>query len=360
MEIKVILNIFSNKTIHKMKLPRIKTAYSEIHNLLFKSYLPNIIHVAIETGIFEQLAKESMSCKKLSEELEINERITEALLDVLIAIGYLEQKQYSYTITELAKEYLTQSSEVNQIGAITEFVSTEGPFANLKQVLRGIVPEFNQDAWSTEESIKGIEQGAKDGSLQNVLSFVKNLPEFKKAKKMCDFAGNSGYYSYAFLSENPNLHSCVYDLVEVCDIATAIKKGEKDYHRISYHPFDLSKNDNFGSGYDFFFSSHFLYKYDSSEKLIGLLKKINKSMKMGGLFVSNHLNGKVNGDDYLTFCIVELMTRSMGFPTHCLQEDFLKDALAKAGFEFRNQKEPDYRLAYPCLILSAVKVCEID
>lgn len=348
------------KNSNKMKLPETKTAYSEIHNLMYKSYLPNIIYAAIETGIFEQLAMEPMSCEKLSDVLETNERLTESLLDVLIAIGYLERKQSLYTLTDLAKEYLIQQSEVNQIGAIKEFVSKEGPFANLRQALKGVVPEFNQDAWSTEESIRGIEQGAKAGSLQNVLDFVKDLPEFKEAKKMCDFAGNSGYYAYAFLNENPVLHAHVYDLKEVCKISEEIKKNESDFKRVSYHSFDLNADDGFGKGYDFFFSSHFLYKYDSSEKLVSLLKKINKSMKTGGLFVSNHLDGKVNGDDHLTLCIVELMTRSMGFPTHCLQEDFLKAALAESGFEVQYRKAPDNCLAYPCLLLGAVKTKEVN
>lgn len=343
-----------------MKVPKTKTAYSKINNLLYKSYLPNIINSAIEVGIFDQLNQKSMSCIELSKILGTNVRITESLLEILLAIEYLERKNCSYCLTELTKEYLTKESEVSQIGAVKEFVSKEGPFANLTAALQGYVPEFNQDAWSKEESIRGIEQGAKAGSLQNVLAFVKDLSEFKKAKKMCDFAGNSGYYSYAFLSENRNLHAHVYDLKEVCKISEDIKKEERDFKRVSYHQFDLNRNDDFGKDYDFFFSSHFLYKYNSSEKLISLLKKINKSMKMGGLFVSNHINGKGNGDDYLTLCIIELMTRSMGFPTHCLPDRFLKDALAEAGFEFRDQKEPNNSLAYPCLILSAVKVCEVD
>ncbi|MEA3505514.1 MAG: methyltransferase type 12, partial [Bacteroidota bacterium] len=65
--------------------------------------------------------------------------------------------------------------------------------------------------WSTEESIKDVEQGSKAGAIQNVVNFVKEIPEFKQAKKMCDFAGNSGYYSFSFLNENKNLYASVYD-----------------------------------------------------------------------------------------------------------------------------------------------------
>jgi hypothetical protein len=343
-----------------MNIPRPKTAYSTINNLLYKSYLPNIIYSAIEVGVFDQLAQKAMSCVELSKVLKTNTNITESLLEVMLAIGYLERKQYSYTITQLAKEYLTQQSEINQIEGIKEFFTGQGPFANLTAALKGHVPEFDQAAWSTENAIKIIEQGSKAGSLQNVLSFVTNLPEFKKAKKMCDFAGNSGYYSYGFLGENSDLYAHVYDLEEVCKISTRIKKEERDYNRVSYHSFDLNRNDDFGKDYDFFFSSHFLYKYDSSEKLIALLKKINRSMKMGGLFVSNHINGKANGDQKLTLCIVELMTRAMGFPTHCLPEGFLKDALSEAGFECRYDSAPDNNIAYPCMIVAAVKMSEVN
>ncbi|PXY02074.1 hypothetical protein DF185_05365 [Marinifilum breve] len=337
-----------------------KTAYSQVNNLLFKSYLPNIIYSAIEVGIFDQLAKGPKSCVQLAKLLNAEANITESLLEVLHAIDYLKRKDYTYSLTDLAKEYLTQESEVNQITAVKQFTSTEGPFANLTAALKGKVPEFNQNAWSSEEAIRSIEQGSKAGALQYVLSFVKDLPEFIKARKMCDFAGNSGYYSYAFLSENSNLQSHVYDLKEVCKISKRIKKDEKGFNRVSYHSFDLNNNDEFGEAYDFFFSSHFLYKYDSSKKLVGLLKKINKSMKMGALFVSNHMTGKASGENYLTLCIVELMTRAMGFPTHSVAEDFLKDALTEAGFECRYENAPDERIAYPGMIIAAIKVSEVE
>jgi hypothetical protein len=52
-----------------MNIPRPKTAYSTINNLLYKSYLPNIIYSAIEVGVFDQLAQKAMSCVELSKVL---------------------------------------------------------------------------------------------------------------------------------------------------------------------------------------------------------------------------------------------------------------------------------------------------
>lgn len=342
-----------------MNLPIVKTAYSEINNLLYSSYLPNIINSAIDIGVFDSLSKRASSCVYLSEELGTSKKVTESLLNVLLAIDFLEKKDDQYSLTGLTNEYLTQASIVNQLGAVKSYIVNGGPFNNLTQALKGDIPEFNQDMWSSEESIKGIEQGAKAGGIQRVVAFAKEIPEFKKATKMCDFAGNSGYYSFALLNENCKLHAHVYDLEVVCETAKKIKKNEPDFNRISYHAFDVREGDDFGNDYDLFFSSHYLYELGATNRLIDLLKKVNKSMKLGGLFISNHIAGKVNGDHRLTLAIVELMTRSMGFPTHCLPEKVLRNALSEAGFGKFRVTAPDERLAYPTMLLSAIKIKEL-
>jgi len=342
-----------------MNLPIVKTAYSEINNLLYSSYLPNIINSAIDVGVFDSLSKRALSCVNLSEELRTSKKVTESLLNVLLAIDFLEKKDDQYSLTGLTDEYLTQASEVNQLGAVKSYTVKGGPFNNLTQALQGDIPEFNQYMWSSEASIKGIEQGAKAGAIQNVVNFVKEIPEFKNAKKMCDFAGNSGYYSFALLNENCKLYAHVYDLEVVCETAKKIKTNEPDFNRITYHAFDVRAGDDLGSGYDLFFSSHYLYEFGATNCLIDLLKKVNRSMKLGGLFISNHIAGKVSGDHRLTLAIVELMTCSMGYPTHCLPEKVLKNALSEAGFGKFKVKAPDERLAYPTMLLSAIKIKEL-
>lgn len=342
-----------------MNLPIVKTAYSEINNLLYKSYLPNIVNAAIEVGVFDVLSNKVLSCADLTKEMDTDKQITKALLEVLVVIDFLKKKSDRYSLTVLASEYVTHASEINQLGAVKSFVVDGGPFKNLTQALKGDIPEFDQSIWSTEKAIRGIEQGAKAGAIQQIVAFAKEIPEFKKATRMCDFAGNSGYYSFALMHENRNLYAHVYDLKAVCEIASKIKKDESDFNRISYHSFDVRAGDDFGSGYDLFFSSHYLYEFGATNRLTNLLKRVNKSMKLGGLFLSNHINGDVNGDHQLTLAIVELMTRTMGFPTHCLPEGVLKRALTEAGFGKYKTKATNERLAYPTMLLSAIKIKEL-
>lgn len=333
--------------------------FGEIHHLFYKSYLPNIINAAVEVSVFETLQSGAMSYAELAEKINTDKRITESLLEVLLSINFVQNQDGKYSLTEQSMEYLTQSSDINQLRAIKAFVVNEGPFCKLTQALNGDIPQFEQNMWSTEESIKGIEQGAKAGAIQNVVNFVKEIPEFKNAKKMCDFAGNSGYYSFPLLNENKNLQASVYDLKAVCEIACKIKKDEPNFSRVSYHDFDLTKEENWGKDYDFFFSSHYLYKYGATEEsLTAILKQINQSMKIGGLFVSNHMSGDADEAAKTSIAIIELMTRAMGFSTHCIPKEMFKQALSKAGFGKFNIKTPDFALEHPTLLLAAIKIEE--
>ena len=116
--------------------------------------------------------------------------------------------------------------------------------------------------------------------------------------KMCDFAGSIGYFSFAFMQKNPQLESHVYDLPEVCALARKIKENEEYYNRITYHDFDAASGESFGNGYDLFFSVPiFLYALNAQGTLSEFLKKVNRSMEPGGLFISNHITTEKTGKE---------------------------------------------------------------
>ncbi|MFZ2071738.1 MAG: hypothetical protein WAV32_09145 [Halobacteriota archaeon] len=74
-----------------------------------------------------------------------------------------------------------------------------------------------------------------------------------------------------------------------------------------------------GEGYDLVFASHVIYEWKGH--LEDILKRINKAMVPGGVFVSNHLSMDDNECGPVSSTMVELMTRLMGYPTHHLSED---------------------------------------
>ena len=96
--------------------------------------------------------------------------------------------------------------------------------------------------------------------------------------------------------------------------------------------------------------------YEWKEHLEDILKRINKAMVPGGVFVSNHLARDDDECGSMSGTIVELMTRLMGYPTHHLSEDELMSALETSGFGDFTVRLAEEARQYRCLILAARKL----
>ncbi len=334
--------------------------FSFISNLLYKSHLPKVIHAAIELGVFEVIAKGPNSCEEISKSLNSHHHITESFLNLLCSIDLLQSNNGLYELSALSKDFLVKQSPVNQIDYIASFSGNSGPFDQLVEGLQNGSSEFKYDMWSTEKAVLGMEQMAKGGSLQHIVSFITSIPQFKNCRKMCDLGGSIGYYSFALLEENPNLFAHVCDLPKVCQLAKTLKNNHPHFNRVCFEEFDIHTNQSFGHDYDLFLISHFIYEIAAQKKLLELLKNVNRSMTLGAVFVSNHISSDELSDDHkITLHLIELQTRLMGYPTHQLPEEVLVNALTEAGFgDFRIQK-PDKNLAYPSLLISAIKIKNI-
>ncbi len=330
-----------------------------LFDLLYQSYVPKIINAAIDIDLFQALSKAPVPLPMLCDTLNTNQAITQALLDVLIATRLAEKQGDNYTLSPAAQDFLIRESETNQIHSVKEFPGSSGPFDKLTEVLRNGPAPFNERMWSSKESVLNMEQGQKGGAIQAVLSFVRDLPQFAACRNMCDFAGNIGYFSFALMQANKTLCAHVYDLPEVCTLARELKKDQKNFHRILFHNFDLEKDTDFGSGYDLFLSSHFLYEMTAKDQLKDFLIRVNRAMVPGGIFISNHVAPPESGAPGLTSTLLELMTRCMGYPTHHLPEKELKAALTHAGFGSYTARRLDTQFAYPVLMLAGVKETEV-
>lgn len=346
-----------------MNIPKLKSNYSKIDNLLHKSYFSAIIKTAIKLNVFELLSNKGLTIEEIVQKTKTDKNVTKSLLRTLISVELLKQDGKVFSLTTESKEYLTKKSEANQLHALEELMSEEEMIAKLSDALKGNFIKFDSSRWSTEKVIHNMEQGAKAGKLQRVLAFVEDIPEFKKATKMCDFAGNSGYYSYGFLQINPLLHSFVYDQPDVCKNAKEIKKNEETFNRITYQPFEMNLDESYGKDFDFFFVSNCLYGIVDKEtdELQNLFKKINRALKIGSLLVSNHSNGETTTkESEITRSVFKLMIamrgRDMSFS---VPEKRLKEVLTKAGFGKFNVQLPDENTAMSSMLLSAIKIKEV-
>ncbi len=327
-----------------------------LFDLLYQSHVPKVINAAIDIGLFDTLSNETMSLSRLSQILKTSPAITGALLNVLVAAGLADQKDDAFALTPPALDFLVRKSETNQINAVKEYSGSSGPFDTLVDALHGKAPAFDGKMWGAKKAALNMEQQQKGGAIQSVVSFATGLPQFKSCTKLCDFAGNIGYLSFALMAENRNLTAHIYDLPEVCALARDLKKDQEGFERAVFHDFDMEKDTAFGSGYDLFLSSHFLYELNANGGLPEFFKRVNRSMVPGGLFISNHVVPPKDPSPHLTASLLELMTKCMGYPTHHLPEQDLVSALKSEGFCELTTRRLETRFAYPMLLLSAVKI----
>ncbi len=358
----ILLSILAiNMTLYAQPHYHKQTKSRVLNNMINDSYLPYIIKVSAEVGIFELLNDKSMTVTEVTEALQTQKRVTDALLGVLNASSILDYKDGKYSLSETALKYLVASSEDNEIHWLNENIAMpSGEIAELKEVLTGKrqAPKNTKKSrsnWQNKESLIQMKDYFKKSSGE-IVDFFETLPEFSQSKKMMDYAGSVGYFAMAILDRNKNLKAEVYDLPVVCDIAKEIQKDEKNFDRVSFHGFDIRNNDPIGSGYDLFFASNALYAQRTKEQLVQFFTQANKSMEIGGVIVSNHWKSNHESKAYLAMTVEELLLSYTGRPVHYIEEDILKQVLHETGFDNFTVKVLNEDAVKPRLLIAARKV----
>ncbi len=348
----------------KINKPNRQKRSPVIQDIMNRSYLPYIVNTSVEIGVFDVLDGKSLTVKEITEELELKQTVTNALLIVLDAAGLLDFNHGKYSLSQAAASSLVTSAEGNQIDWLRKnAVTVTGPIVDLKAALTGKPEEKPSyhgtgSTWSQKEWLIASKKRVKEGP-QTIPHFIESLPEFSKCRKMIDFAGSIGYYTFPLLDKNPKLEAYVYDLPNVCEIGRQVQKDEKNFDRVTFCGFDMGNNDPIGYGYDLFFISNALYGQRTKEELVELFKQANKSMAVGGVFVSNHWTNQRSNDRYLSFTISTLAQSLHGRPVHFIEENILKEALTETGFDNFTIKRTNNDAPNPMLLLAARKIRDL-
>jgi len=256
----------------------------DLRNLSLSADTFYAVSSAVEVGIFQGLQKPRSSAE-LADVLRVNPLITDKLCKALVSIDYLEKMDGLYSLSDLAKTFLVESSPFYQGHLLKLMRRTR---ASRWDSLSKALKEGPLDAQPSHQIFDelfslAMAEGAIGGSLQKTLKVLQKNPEFLNAKKCLDLGGSHGLYSLAFTRYNPELHAFVFDLPKVIDGVT--KRALSGSGRISTLSGDFCRDD-LGQDYDFVFASDVLYRQE--DVLRSLLDKIRSSLNQDGLFVSKH------------------------------------------------------------------------
>ncbi|KQC16256.1 MAG: hypothetical protein APR56_00435 [Methanosaeta sp. SDB] len=242
-----------------------------------------IFLTAFELGVFN-LLKEPKTAKQISEELETHPKATEKLLDVLVSIGTLNRIDGLYLTAPNMAPFLIEG-ELYFARYLKFGLESREKLLNLKAALKeGPKVEGEKHKHQYDRvSIDWIARGTMLGRLQATLKLVRDLPEFKSARKLIDLGGGHGLFGIGFAQENPHLEVVIFDQPGVAEIASDYIERYGAGERVKAMSGDYTKDD-IGSGYDIAFEACSFG--GNADQARSFYENVARSLNDGGLFIS--------------------------------------------------------------------------
>ena len=249
----------------------------------------NLLHASIQLNLFSHL-DEWKDAEKLANDLGYDGKNTRHVLDALAAIDLIDKKNNQYRNKEIASLYLSRSSETYAGELIVNF-------NRMSQVSEQGIMKAVQDGSDTyKKSKKGLEaheffgdyssiliDSQRIGRAQEIVTFLKTLPEFNGFSKMLDLGGGPGLIGIAIGLEKKDIQGVIFDTPTTAELAKNCIEMYGLDERYKSIGGDFTQDD-IGQGYDLILACGVLNfaKHD----LDGTMSKLYKSLNSGGILLS--------------------------------------------------------------------------
>jgi len=293
------------------------TSTAELMETIFAFRQARIILTAFELDIFSKLGNENKSSSEIADNINLNHRATDRLMNALTALGLLKKENGKFSNTDLTLKHLVKGKP-GYLGGIAHSVNLWQTWSTLTDAVKAGTSVYNKEPVNERDSkwldafISAMHMRAK----QNQAPGIAKLLNFNGVKKVLDVGGGSGVFSFAMISQNPSLKAVVFDLPNVIPITKRYIENEGFKDKVETISGDYFK-DKLGEGYDMIFLSAIIHSNSPDENIL-LIKKCASALNSNGqivimdnimdddrispyngvLFALNMLVGTDNGDTY--------------------------------------------------------------
>jgi len=274
--------------------------------------------------------------------LELNDRPTDVMLTLFAAMGYLQQENGIFKLTDLGREHLVKDSpwfigpyfaSLKERPVCKDFLSVLrtgkpanwGSFKNEKEWARAMEDETFANQFTAAMDCRGVYLGQA----------VAKALDFRNHQHVLDIAGGSGIYACCLVARHSHLKAAVFEKAPVDQVArnAITRRGFGD--RVSVIAGDMFAGPLPG-GFDAHLISNVLHDWDVP--VVGrLLASSFKALAPGGLLAIHdaHLNADKTGPLHVAEYSAMLMHSTEG---RCYSVAEMEAELTAAGFvevEFR-------------------------
>jgi SAM-dependent methyltransferase len=306
-------------------------------------YAPELVAVAtIAIDFFSWLAKSPADLKTISTSLGLAERPVDVMLSLFCAMRYIEKKDETFHLTEVAREFLVRDSPWF-LGPYFAYFVDRPVYQGLLETLRTDKPggwsgvkarrpwaEAMQDDAFAEEFT-----GSMDARGKYVGPVLAERLDLKNHRHVLDIAGGSGIYACCIAAAHPHVKATVFDRSPVDRVARKwiAQRGYSD--RVGVADGDMF-HDPLPQDCDVHLWSNAFHDWDAPT-VKRLAAKSFAALPPGGLIVvhDRHLNREKTGPLRIAAHSVFLMAGTEGryYSVGEIEEYLL--AAGFSGFDYR-------------------------
>lgn len=271
-----------------------------------------VLFVSTDLGVFSVLSRVKKDAQTVAQDLGLEQRPVEMLLNACVSLGLLEKKDGLYSNSSTTEMFLVKGKpmyigEAFQVldrrsyklwDRLKEAVKTNKPQAYLEG--KGdLFEEMTKNKEETYAFFRGLHALAYWPA-----SSLARIFDFAPYHHLLDVGGGSGAYSIAIVKRHTHLNATIFDLPPVCKIATENITKENLSHKIATVPGDFFK-DNFPPGVDIILFSNLLHDWEEAK--IGLLmKKTFESLPSKGAVIISDMVLSNDGTEPLYAALMSL------------------------------------------------------
>ena len=263
------------------------------------------VMVATKLDIFDALAARPLSAMDLAAQLGLDGAALEKLLNVLVAIGYVQSGPAGFAPARLARKWLLRDSpqsirdnmllrflEWQAIETTEEFVRT-GKALDVHDLIR-------DEQWGV------YQRGMRSLARLSAPEVAARVPGLENPLTMLDVGGGHGAYSAAFCRRYPRLNATILDLPQAVEVANSLVAEESLKERIVHKPGN-AKTENLGRAvWDIILVSHLVHHFSEAQNR-SLLKRCANALRPNGVVVIlDVLRGSSEGAGSQTGALLDL------------------------------------------------------
>lgn len=240
------------------------------------------IMVATRIGLFEALRDDPKSAEELAASCGSNPRMTRALANSLIAIGYLEPAGQEFALAPRLRKWLLAEEPTSVRDQILfEYDCWRIAEAYDATVVTGrgvdIHAAYAADEWER------YQRGMRATAAGSATELARLIPAPRAPRNLLDIGGSHGLYSVALCRRHPGLAATILDLPQAIDAAAPLLAKEGMSDRVRHQAGDALTDDLGVNRYDIVIMAQLAHHF-TAEQNEQLAAKVARALKPNGVF----------------------------------------------------------------------------